>query len=166
MDQRYQRRKERRTDLETISSPGRMPDEGPSEVIRHRIKDNPDLSAHKIAYSFRIPTSTVCRYLQYILGIKCYSIRWIPHMLTVAQKVAREEAAKTTLEILAGCAASNLHLRFLFIRDESWLLYGYMPITSEPCGYSVLKMLTSLNGPQVSPTKQWQLCSSIEQGCI
>jgi hypothetical protein len=41
----------------------------------------------------------------------------------VAQKVAREEVAKTMLQILASHAASNFH--FLFSGDESWLLYAY-----------------------------------------
>jgi hypothetical protein len=111
-----------RTDLETIGSPGRTPDEGLSEVIRHRIEADPHISARKIAHSLGIATSTVCHHLRYVLGMKCYHLRWIPHTLTVGQKVARELVAKNRLEILAAHAASNFH--FLFTGDESWLSYA------------------------------------------
>jgi hypothetical protein len=41
----------------------------------------------------------------------------------------------------------RLSFSFLFTGDESWSLFAYMPITSEPCGHSVLEMLTKFNGP-------------------
>jgi hypothetical protein len=112
-----------RTDLETIASPGRTPDEGLSEVIRHRIEAGPHLSAREIAHSFGIATLTGCHHLRSVLGMKCCHLRWIPHTLTVGEKVAREHVAKNILEILATHAASNFH--FLFTGDESWLLYAY-----------------------------------------
>jgi hypothetical protein len=40
-----------RTDLETISSSGRTPDEGLADVIQKRIDEDPHLSARKIAES-------------------------------------------------------------------------------------------------------------------
>jgi hypothetical protein len=81
-----------------------------------------------------------------------------------AKKVLREKVAKNILEILASYAASNF--LFLFTRDKSWLLYTYMHITFEPCGHSVVKMLTKFNSPHTPPRKQWQLCSLIGQGRI
>jgi hypothetical protein len=48
-----------RTDLQTISSPGRTPDEGLADIIRRRIEEDPHLSARKIARSLDIATSTV-----------------------------------------------------------------------------------------------------------
>jgi hypothetical protein len=54
--------------------------------------------------------------------MKCCHLRWIPHTLTLAQKVATEQVAKNMLEILATHAASNFH--FLFTGDEPWLLYA------------------------------------------
>jgi hypothetical protein len=48
----------------------------------------------------------------------------------------------------------------------STCLHAYMPITSEPCGNFVLKMLIKFNGPHTWPRKQWQLCSSMGYGCI
>ena len=56
-----------RTDLETISSPGRTPDEGLADVIRKRIDEDPHLSARKIAQSLGIATSTVCHYLRHVI---------------------------------------------------------------------------------------------------
>jgi hypothetical protein len=112
-----------RTDLETIASSGRMPEEGLSEVIRHRIGVDPHLCARKIVQSLGIATSSVCHHLRYVLGMKCSHLRWIPHTLTVGQKVATEPVAKNMLEILATHAASDFH--FLFPGDESWLLYPY-----------------------------------------
>jgi hypothetical protein len=48
-----------RTDLETISSPGRTPDEGLADIIRGRGEEDPHLSARKIARSFDIAAPTV-----------------------------------------------------------------------------------------------------------
>jgi hypothetical protein len=112
-----------RTDLETISSPGRTPDEGPTNVIRKRIDGDPHLSAHKTAQSLGIAPSIVCHCLRHVIGTKCCHLRWIPHTLAVHQKVEREDLAKLMLEILAKHAISNFH--FLFTGDESWLLYAY-----------------------------------------
>jgi hypothetical protein len=55
--------------------------------------------------------------------MKCCHLRWIPQTLTVAQKVEREDLAKTMLEILAKHASSNFHVPFT--ADESWLLQAY-----------------------------------------
>jgi hypothetical protein len=77
-----------RTDIETISGPGwtRKPDEGLADVIRERVDEDPDLSACKIvqSLSLSIATSTVCHYLQHVIGMKCWHLQWIPHMVTVA----------------------------------------------------------------------------------
>jgi transposase len=69
--------KSRRTDLETISSPGLTwtRDEGPADVIAKRIDENPDVSARTIAHllslGIAIATSTVCHYLRHVIGMKC-----------------------------------------------------------------------------------------------
>jgi hypothetical protein len=107
-------------DLETFSSPGKTPGEGLSDVNRHRIEADPHLATRKIAHSLGIATSSVCHHLRYVLGMKSCHLRWIPHTLTGAQKVAREQVAENMLEILASHAASNFH--FHFTGDESWLL--------------------------------------------
>jgi hypothetical protein len=112
-----------RTDLETISNPGRTPDEGLADVIRSRIEEDPNLSTRKIVNSLGIVNSTVCNYLRNVIGMKCCHLRWIPHTLIVAQKVEREDLAKVMLKILAKHETSKFH--FLCTEDESWLLFAY-----------------------------------------
>jgi hypothetical protein len=111
-----------RTDLEMISNPGRTLDEELTNIIRRRIEENPRSSARKIAQSLNIATSTVCHYLRHVLGLKCCHLRWIPHTLTVAQKVEWEDLAKIMLEILVKHVISNFH--FHVPGDELWLLYA------------------------------------------
>jgi hypothetical protein len=67
-----------RTDLETLPSPGWTPNEGLADVIRCRIEEDSNFSVRKIAHSRDIVTSTVCHYLQNVLGMKCCHVRWIP----------------------------------------------------------------------------------------
>jgi hypothetical protein len=50
-----------RTDLNTIASPGRKPDEGLAAIIAGKLDANPRVSARKLAYSLDIAVSTVCR---------------------------------------------------------------------------------------------------------
>jgi hypothetical protein len=90
-----------------------------------RIDEDPHLCARKIAQSLSlgIATSTFCHYLRSVIGMKCYHLRWIPHTLTVDQKVERQDLAKRTLEILAKDAVSNFP--FPFTRDKSWLRSAY-----------------------------------------
>jgi hypothetical protein len=75
-----------RTDLKTIVSPGREPDEGLAAVIAGKLDVDPCLSARKLAQSLGIAGSTVCRHLTEVLGMQCRPLLWVPHMLTPAQK--------------------------------------------------------------------------------
>lgn len=59
-----------RADIDTISSSGRTPVEGFSAGIREKIGVDPDLSARSIAHSLEIITSSVCRHLRRVLGMK------------------------------------------------------------------------------------------------
>jgi hypothetical protein len=143
-----------RTDLGTISSPGRTPRERFSEVIRHKIEANHHLSADKIAYSLRIATSTVCGHLRYMLGMKCCHLRWIPGMLTRLKKWPGKRLQKP-------CWTASQVVQpqtFIFIFFVLGANHGfYMPITSKPSGHSVLKMLIKVNDPHTSPYIQRQL---------
>jgi hypothetical protein len=69
-----------RTNLETISNPGRTPDERLAGAIRKRIDGYPHLSARKIAQSLGSATSAVCHYLRHVIGMRCSHLRWILHM--------------------------------------------------------------------------------------
>jgi hypothetical protein len=57
-------------------------------------------------------TSTVCHSLRNALGTKYCHLRWIPHRLTVAQNIEREDIAKTMLEIRGKHAVSNFLIGF------------------------------------------------------
>jgi hypothetical protein len=113
-----------RTDLEMISRPGRTrtSDKGLADVIRKRIGEDPHLSARRLAHSLSLgtATSTVCHYLRDMIEMKCCHLRWIPHTLTVAQKVERQDLAKRIHDIPSEDAVSNFHFRVT--GDESWLL--------------------------------------------
>jgi hypothetical protein len=52
-----------RTDLSTIASPGRQPDEGFAAVKAGKLDSDPHLSVRKLAQSLGVAASTVCRYL-------------------------------------------------------------------------------------------------------
>jgi hypothetical protein len=58
-----------RTDLSTVASPGRNPDESLAAVIAGK------LDARKLAQSLGIVVSTICRYLTEVLGMKCRHLR-------------------------------------------------------------------------------------------
>jgi hypothetical protein len=115
--------KRRRTDLETISSPGRTPDERLSEVIRHRIEVDPHSSAQKIAHSRESAISAVCH-----PPPTCTEDEMFPSQIGSAHinsdlKLARKQVRTPMLEITARQTASSF--RFLFTRNESWLLFAY-----------------------------------------
>jgi AraC-like DNA-binding protein len=112
-----------RTDLNTVASPGKEHDEGLAAVIDGKLDADPQLSARRLAHSLGIAASTVCYYLNEVLGMKFRHLRWVSHMLTQLQKDARVESAQEMLRELAKHQASNFH--FLFTGDESWLFYAY-----------------------------------------
>jgi hypothetical protein len=108
--------KRARTDLSTIASPGREPDESLAAVIAGKLDTDPHFSARKLAQSLGIAASTVCRYLTEVLGMKCRHLRWVPHTLTPAQKLMRAELAQGMLQALAKHKHTNYY--FLFTGDE------------------------------------------------
>jgi hypothetical protein len=101
-----------RTDLETISSPGRTrtPEEGLADGIRKRIDQDPHLSAPEIAQSLSlgIAISTFCHYLRHVTGMKCCHLRCIPHTSPIAQKDERQDLATCMLEILVTHVVSSM----------------------------------------------------------
>jgi hypothetical protein len=119
-----------RTDLNNIAGAGREPDEGLAGVIPAKLDADPRLSARKLAQSLQIAASRVCRYLTEALGMKCRHLRWVPHMLTAAQRVVRVELAERMLQALAKYERSHFH--FLFTGDESRMF--------EACKYRTMWM--------------------------
>jgi predicted transcriptional regulator len=74
-----------------MGSPGGEPNEDPAGVIAPKIDVDRHLSARRLAQDLGIAAPTVCRYLTEVLGMRCYHLRWVPHMLAAVQKVARVE---------------------------------------------------------------------------
>jgi hypothetical protein len=101
--------KRERTDLNTIASPGRKPDESLAAVIASELDSNPHFSARNPARSQAIAASTVCRCLTEVLGMKCRRLRWVPHTFTPAQKLMRAELAQSMLQALAEHEHTNYH---------------------------------------------------------
>jgi hypothetical protein len=112
-----------RTDLNTIASPGREPDESLVAIITGKFDANPHFSARKLLQSLAIAASTVCRYLTEVLEMKCRHLRWVPHTLTYAQKLMRAELVQSMLQALAKHEHTNYH--FLFTGNESWMFHAY-----------------------------------------
>jgi hypothetical protein len=112
-----------RTDLNTIASPGRQPNESLVTVIAGKLDADPYLSARKLAQSLGIAALTVCRCLTEVLGTKCRHLRWVPHTLTLAQKLMCAELAQSMLQALVKHEHTNYH--FVFTGDESWMFYAY-----------------------------------------
>jgi hypothetical protein len=111
------------TDLDTIASRGREPDEGLAAVIAGKLDVDPHLLARKLAQSLGIANSTISGYLTTVLGMKNRHLRWVPHSLTHTQKMVRTKLAQNMLQTLAKHEHKNYH--FLFTRDELWIFYVY-----------------------------------------
>lgn len=112
-----------RTDLSDLPRSGRPSDDGLTRVILNVLEIDPHASARKIARSLFISPSTVVRHLEDNLGYKCVHLRWVPHILTNAQKLRRLEDAKAMLPILLQAQADGWH--YLVTGDESWFEYYY-----------------------------------------
>jgi hypothetical protein len=82
-----------RTDVNTMASPGREPDESLAAVIAGKLHTDPHFSARKLAQSLGIAASMVCRYLTEVIWMKCRRLRYVAHMLTPARKLMRAELA-------------------------------------------------------------------------
>jgi hypothetical protein len=85
-----------RTDLNTIASPGREPKESLAAVIAGKLDADPHFSVRRLAQSLGIAASKVCQFLTEVLGMKCRHLRWVPHRLTLAQKLMNSELAQSS----------------------------------------------------------------------
>jgi histone-lysine N-methyltransferase SETMAR len=115
--------KRRRTDLNTIASPGREPDKGLAAVTARKLDADPHFPVGKFAQSLGIAALTVCRYVTEVFQMKCRHLRWVPHTLTHAQKRMRAELSQSMLQALAKHEHIKYH--FLFTSDESRMFYAY-----------------------------------------
>jgi hypothetical protein len=105
------------TNLSEITGLGGTPDEGLAIVIARRHEQGPHLCARKLAQSLRISSTTVCRCLFHVLGLKCLRRRWVPDTLTVAQTEKHAQYAEAMLQMLVVHESARFHFRYT--GDES-----------------------------------------------
>jgi hypothetical protein len=67
----------------------------------------PFSSARVIVQHFFTKVSTMKDIFQRGLGMRKFSRRWVPHFLSLAQKVARVEASKTILRVLQDAKSND-----------------------------------------------------------
>jgi hypothetical protein len=83
----------------------------------------PFASARAIAQHFLTTVPTIKNILQRELGMRQFSRRCVPHFLSPAQKVGRDEASKTILRVLQD-AESNGFKRIAVGDDRKKLSSG------------------------------------------
>jgi hypothetical protein len=83
----------------------------------------PFASARVIAQYFLTTVPMIKDILQIKLGMKKCSQSWVPHFLSLPQKVARVEAPKTILRVLQDAESNDLER--IATGDESWFRYCY-----------------------------------------
>jgi hypothetical protein len=112
-----------RKDLFNIPPPGRDPDQTLPTWIAEIHTIGPHLSAIWIAKTLNINATKVRHYLTLSLGMKCYHIRLVSHMLIEARKSKSVEIARRMLQELEKYQMFNFH--FLLTGNESWMCYQY-----------------------------------------
>jgi hypothetical protein len=101
----------------------KAPNEGLDECVRKALKANPLFCMRKIAKALNIGFMTVRNHPAKSLRMKCYHMRWVPHMLTAAQKAKRTKMVGSMLQMLESHTASCF--RFLRTGNESWMFDDY-----------------------------------------
>jgi len=84
---------------------------------------HPFTSAKVLAAQFQMHPTTIKEVLNRELGLRRFSRRWVPHLLTPQQKEMRVEKARTLLSLLEGKVETNF--RGIATGDESWFQYSY-----------------------------------------
>jgi hypothetical protein len=74
-----------------------------------------------IAGHFSVDRATIKRNLDRDLGLRKFTCRWMPHMLSTEQKVRRVTKSQSLLTILANLAEKNF--QEIITGDESWFAY-------------------------------------------
>jgi hypothetical protein len=92
--------------------------------LRTFLEQSSFASARVIGQHFLMTISTIRDILQRQLEMKGFSRRWVPHVLSSAQKAARLEASKEMLRILQGSKANEFE--GIAMGNESWLRYSYL----------------------------------------
>jgi hypothetical protein len=94
-----------------------------AEAISKFLNEQPFSSTRYIAAQLRTSRNLVKRTLVEVLGMQKFSLRWVPHELTVAQKGQRVADSRRLLQALRADAANEFGN--IITADESWYYWSY-----------------------------------------
>jgi len=92
-------------------------------VLHKFLTKHPFASARIMAEHFNLSHPTVKEILQREMGLRKFTRRWVPHLLTPSQKAERVDAANRMLEVLE--LKRSDFFEGITTGDESWFRYSY-----------------------------------------
>jgi histone-lysine N-methyltransferase SETMAR len=93
------------------------------DVLGKFLSKHPFASAKIMAAHFNLTPTTVKEILIRELGFRKFTRRWVPHLLSAAQKKDRVDQCKLLLGLLREQSAHNFNT--IATGDESWFRYAY-----------------------------------------
>jgi hypothetical protein len=111
-----------RRDPIDLSKPGR-PVFDFAEAVSQLLREEPFSSTRHIAVQLRLSRTSVKRTLVSVLGMRKFSLRWVPHDLTEFQKAQRVKDSRGLLKALKVDAKNNFVN--IITGDESWYYWSY-----------------------------------------
>lgn len=105
------------------NKPGRKPDEELLTKIADLLEEEPFSSIGHMSRTFNIPKSTAHRYVTKYLGRVYKHTRWVPHLLSNANKILRMNACVELVHILSEC--KKINWLNIITGDQSWFTFGY-----------------------------------------
>jgi hypothetical protein len=91
----------------TDSPRAARPRSATAEAVSHVLSEQPFSSAKYIAAQLRTSRDLVKKTLVEVLGMKKFSLRWVPHELTVAQKRQRAAHSRRLVQTLTADAPNE-----------------------------------------------------------
>lgn len=116
-----------RTNINNNKSTGKPPLDYLDANILKVLTDYPFSSVRSIAEVLKEPRSTIYEHLTESLGLKNYSLKWVPHELTCVMKQKRKDEATNLLNVLMTESFNDFD--FIVTGDESWFYLDYSPRT-------------------------------------
>lgn len=98
------------------------------ERVRHLIKTTRNITYEEIQETLGIGASTVNSILHRYLGVRKLASRWIPHLLSEDQKMARVDFCQFMIEKFDGGRSKAVSC--IVTGDETWI-YSYDPETKQ-----------------------------------
>jgi hypothetical protein len=111
-----------RRDPIDIPKPGR-PVSDIAEAVSQLLREEPFSSTRCIAAQLRLSRTSVKRTLISVLGMKKFSLPWVPHDLTESQKAQSVKDSRMLLKALKADAKNNFVN--IITGDESWYYWSY-----------------------------------------